>query len=70
MEDIFTLRFREELKNSGLKQNEFASQIGISKQCVSDFKSGRSFPSIQTLKLICKFLDVSADYLLGLDDKQ
>lgn len=70
MEDIFTLRFREELKNSGLKQNEFARQIGISKQCVSDFKSGRSFPSIQTLKLICKFLDVSADYLLGLDDKQ
>lgn len=68
MEEIFTLRFREELKNSGIKQNELAKQIGISKQCVSDFKSGRAFPSIQTLTLICKHLDVSADYLLGLDN--
>ena len=69
MDEIFTLRFSEELKNSGIKQTDLAKAIGISKQCVSDFKSGRSFPSIQTLKLICKYLDVSADYLLGLTDK-
>lgn len=70
MEDIFTTRFKEELKNSGLKQSEFAKQVGISKQCITDFKSGRSFPSLQTLRLICKSLDVSADYLLGIDDEK
>lgn len=69
MNDIFTERFSEELRLCGISQTEFAKSIGISKQCVNDFKNGRSFPSIQTLRLICKQLDTSADYLLGLSDK-
>ena len=67
MEDIFTLRFREAIKTSGLTKVELANHMKISKQCISDFKSGKSFPSIQTLRLLCKYLDVSADYLLGLE---
>lgn len=67
MEDIFTLRFREAIKTSGITQAELANRVKISKQCISDFKSGKSFPSIQTLRLLCKYLDVSADYLLGLE---
>lgn len=62
----FKERFNEVLKNSPLTQTELAKQIGISKQCISDFKSGKSVPSINTLYLICKILDVSADFLLGL----
>ena len=68
MEDIFTIRFREAIAYSNIKQVQLAKEIGVSQQCVSDFKSGRSFPSIHTLKLICKCLDVSADYLLGLEN--
>ena len=67
MEDIFTLRFREAIKTSGITQVELANRVKISKQCISDFKSGKSFPSIQTLRLLCKYLDVYADYLLGLE---
>ena len=67
MDDIFTRRFREALKTSGLTQVELANHMKISKQCISDFKRGKSFPSIQTLRLLCKYLDVSADYLLGLE---
>ena len=67
MEDIFTLRFSEAIKSSGITQVELANRVKISKQCISDFKSGKSFPSIQTLRLLCKYLDVSADYLLGLE---
>ncbi len=66
MDDIFTIRFREAIKTSGMTQVELANRVKISKQCISDFKSGKSFPSIQTLRLLCKHLDVSADYLLGL----
>lgn len=62
----FKERFNEVLKNSPLTQTELAKQIGISKQCISDFKSGKSVPSINTLYLICKVLDISADFLLGL----
>lgn len=56
------------MKFSGVKQVDLAAAVNVSKQCVSDYKSGKSVPSIDTLYLICKFLDVSADYLLGLED--
>lgn len=68
MDDFFTKRFNQALKEASFNQTKLAEQIGISKQCISDFKSGKSFPSIHTLKLICLSLDVSADYLLGIDD--
>lgn len=65
---IFTERFNEVLKGSGVKQSELALYCNITKQSVSDFKKGKSFPSIDTLYKICQFLDVSSDYLLGLSD--
>lgn len=64
----FKERFNECLKNSNINQSELALEIGVSKQCVTDYKMGRSVPSIDTLYLICLKLDESADYLLGLDD--
>ncbi|MCH5162306.1 MAG: helix-turn-helix transcriptional regulator [Clostridiales bacterium] len=64
----FTERFNECLKYSNVKQSDIAVAANVSKQCISDYKLGRSIPSVETLFLICKFLDVSADYLLGLSD--
>ncbi len=68
MNEIFTERFNQVLKDGKINQTKLAEQIGVSKQCISDFKSGKSFPSIHTLKLICMHLEVSSDYLLGLSD--
>lgn len=65
---IFTKRFNEALENSGVKQNELALYCHVAKQSISDFKKGKSFPSIETLFKICQCLDVSSDYLLGLAD--
>ena len=64
----FTKRFNEILTNCGKSQVEIAKALNISKQCISDYKSGKSVPSIETLYLLCEFLDVSADFLLGLTD--
>lgn len=64
----FQERFNECLHFSNVKQVELARAANISKQCISDYKRGKSVPSIETLYLICKYLDVSADYLLGLED--
>ena len=64
----FTKRFNEILRSSGKTQVEIANALNISKQCISDYKSGKSVPSIETLYLLCKFLDVSSDFLLGLTD--
>ena len=64
----FTERFNELLKQSGKTQVEIAKALNITKQCVNDYKTGKSVPSIETLYALCKYLDVSADYLLGLTD--
>ena len=64
----FQSRFNECLKYSDVKQVELARAANVSKQCISDYKSGKSVPGIDTLYLICKYLDVSADYLLGLEN--
>ena len=64
----FQERFNECLQYAGVKQVDLARAANISKQCVTDYKRGKSVPSIDTLYLICRFLDVSADYLLGLED--
>ncbi len=63
----FCERLNECLKYSDVKQTDLAKAAGVSKQCISDYKSGKSLPGVETLYLICKFLDVSSDYLLGLD---
>ena len=65
----FQERFNECLKFSEAKQVDIARAANVSKQCITDYKSGKSVPSIDTLYLICKYLDVSADYLLGLKEQ-
>lgn len=65
----FTKRFNEVLKESGKSQVDIAKAVNVSKQCVNDYKTGKSVPSLGTLYLLCQYLEVSADYLLGLTDE-
>jgi transcriptional regulator with XRE-family HTH domain len=65
----FTKRFNKVLKESGKTQVEIAKALNITKQCVNDYKTGKSVPSLETLCLLCEFLDISADYLLGISDE-
>ncbi len=65
---IFTKRFNEVLAAGGVKQSELAMYCHVTRQSISDFKKGKSFPSIETLYYMCKYLDVSSDYLLGLTE--
>lgn len=60
----------KELRNSlGINQVEFGKRINVSKQCVSNWESGYIQPSIDVLVRIATTFSVSADYLLGLNDK-
>ena len=65
----FKDRFNEALKMTHKLQSEIAVEAGVSRQCISDYKSGKTVPSIETLYFLCKSLDVSADYLLGLSEE-
>lgn len=68
MKDIFTLRFNEMLNTLSVNQTKLAEKLGVNKQNITEYKSGRAFPSLLVFRNICKELDVSADYLLGLED--
>ena len=64
----FTERFNELLNINHTNQTDLAARCLISKQAITEMKSGRSYPSLDTLCRIADFFDVSADYLLGRTD--
>lgn len=65
----FTERFNECLKYSGKQQTEIAKYCKTSRQNITNFKAGRTYPSLETLYLLCECLEVSADWLLGLENE-
>lgn len=49
----------------GINQVEFATRIGVTKQCVSNWESDNVLPSIEMLTRLADFFGVSTDQLLG-----
>ena len=64
----FAERLTMELKSSGLQQKEIAEKLRISPANITNWKTGKNIPSLEIFYELCKILDVSADYLLGLTD--
>lgn len=60
-------RLKIALESKGLSQREFAEKVGISEATVSKYISGMLGSRQKMLIDICKTLNVSADWLLGLD---
>ncbi len=64
----FSERLGVELKASGLTQKEIAEKLHINPANITNWKKGINIPSLEVFYELCKILDVSADYLLGLSD--
>jgi len=54
-------------KSFHLSQVELARELGVSKQCVSNWENDNIQPSIDMLTKMAKFFNVSCDFLLGLN---
>lgn len=61
-------RLRECRMISGLTQKEMSDKLGMVLQQYQTYESGRYELDYKKLIDICKILDVSADYLLGLSE--
>ena len=61
-------RLREVIKNSAYTQKYIAVSIGVSPQTVSKYMTRDVFPALDTLAKLCRLLDVTSDYILGLTD--
>lgn len=66
VEEIKT-RLREEIKRSGMTTAEIAKRIGVTPEMVTQYCTTKKLPRLDTFAKLCQVLDVSADYLLGLN---
>lgn len=64
---MFYEKLDKVLKQKGLTLNKLAKGCEIAQSPTSRWKNG-TMPNAETLIKICKYLDVSADYLLDLDE--
>ena len=70
MKDVFTDRLKKSITERGLTQRMLATLIGTTEQSVSRWANGNRTPNADMLYKMCKALDVSADYLLGLSEER
>ena len=62
-------KLKEARKEAKLSQKELSKRIGISQSVYSDYESGKVDPTAKVIILLCEELDLTADYLLGLEDE-
>ena len=58
-EKLYALR-----KKAGLSQEQLAEQLGVSRQAISKWESGKAVPESDTLVSISSFFHVTLDYLM------
>ena len=68
MVEMIKERLRQELKASGFTTVEIAKKIGVSPEMVTQYATTKKLPKLDTFARLCKELDLSADYILGLKD--
>lgn len=59
-------RIKEIRKEKNKSQEQIAKQLGIKQQQYSRYETGKRKLNAEQLYIICKYLNISADYLLGL----
>lgn len=67
-EDSLGRRLKKVLAERGMMQKELAEKIGVNEMAISRYIHGGRIVSVPILVEICKALNVSADYLLGLSE--
>ena len=68
MDKIIKQRLTEELKNGGFTTIEIANKIGVLPEMITQYKTTRKLPKLETFAKLCKQLDLDANYILGLNN--
>ncbi len=61
-------RLKEEIKASNLTTKEIAKRIGVSPEMITQYITTKKLPKLETFAKLCKELDLSSDYILGIKD--
>ena len=67
--DIIKNRLKDELLNCGLSTIEIAKLVGVSPEMITQYRTTKKLPKLDTFAKLCKELDLDANFILGLDIK-
>ena len=68
--DIFVVRLNKVLNNLDVPMGTIATDCGLSRDTIASYIREVRMPNAKTLMLLCKYLNVSADWLLGLTNER
>ncbi len=66
--NTFADRLRSERISKGLTQKQLANAVGITYNAICNYEAGYREPSIDLIIKLCKVLEISSDYLIGLSN--
>ncbi len=69
MSDIYVKRIRDLREDHDKTQKEIADVLGTSQTMYARYERGANEMPIHHLIALCRYYNVSADYVLGLDKK-
>ena len=61
-------RIKELRVTKGLTQEELGNILNVQKAAISKYENGRAEPSVDILRKMTSFFNVSSDYLLGMSE--
>ncbi|MBR6736802.1 MAG: helix-turn-helix transcriptional regulator [Clostridia bacterium] len=64
----FKTRLKELRIEKDVSQSDVAKIVNMTKMAISHWEKGNSEPSIEQLKILAQYFDVSVDYLIGYID--
>lgn len=64
----FSRREKAARMAAGLSQNKLSEETGLHRNTIANYEKGLQAPAADSLAALCTVLNVSADWLLGLDE--
>jgi transcriptional regulator with XRE-family HTH domain len=65
---MLNIKIKNLRKSFGISQVQLANELGVTKQCVSNWENDNIMPSVEMLVKISIYFNVSCDYLLGIEN--
>jgi len=65
---IVAERIKQLRLEKGIGQNQLAQDIQVSNASISYWENGKQEPSAQAIYKLARYFDVTADYILGIEN--
>lgn len=65
---MYGQRIKESRQEKGLTQSRLAELLSTTQSTVGKYEREELQPNVETIVKLCRILEISADYLVGLED--